>query len=113
MDNRKIEYPDYPGLGQKCNGCGMCCMLTVCQIGETITGITEGPCPLLLYGKQDKRFICGALTKESKKIIGQETVSAFSSALGIGRGCDSEILEQEAKLVNRFKDAVGWTQYKQ
>jgi len=106
----KIKYPDFPGFEEKCNGCGMCCMLTVCEIGEEITGFTEGPCPLLVYDKQDKRFICGALTKTAEKLIGQETVSAFSSALGIGRGCDSEISEQEAKLVNRFIDAVEWTQ---
>ena len=108
--NKNIDYPDFPGFEEKCNGCGMCCMLTVCGIGEEVTGITEGPCPLLLYDKQEKRFVCGALTKTAEKIIGQETVSAFRSALGVGRGCDAEIPKEEVDTVNRFKDLVEWTQ---
>ena len=75
--------PPPPDHGQPCNGCGVCCIQSVCQVG-VIAGAGEAPCGFLLF--HDGRFWCGIVEMERR--TGIEPMVA--TALGIGRGCDAD-----------------------
>lgn len=50
--------------GDPCNGCGKCCQIELCPIGEALFGRTEGPCPALEY--DHGRYWCGCIRNPRK-----------------------------------------------
>jgi hypothetical protein len=40
-------YARKPPHGSPCNGCGVCCMVTLCPLGQHIFGFELGRCPAL------------------------------------------------------------------
>lgn len=86
--------PEYPGYGKPCNGCGFCCAAQPCGLAEEFLGAKEGPCPAMEFA--DGRFRCGLVAHPSDYLgfpdFGNELVGGMiAEALGIGKGCDSEI----------------------
>lgn len=79
------EPLDKPRKGDACNGCGLCCRMQVCLVGQMRHGPdTPAPCPSLV--ESHGRTWCGVVIMEPA--IGEGRTIA--SALGIGRGCDSD-----------------------
>jgi len=84
-------FPKKPKFGEKCNNCGICCAVEICDVGEEIFGIDQkAPCPALMQVTECKtkktKLVCHIvmLEKASKlKPIIQEL-------LGIGEGCGME-----------------------
>lgn len=73
-----------PDFGNPCNGCGMCCIREVCDIGLMIYGDAQpAPCPALV--RKDGRFWCKVVLVEEAQ--GLPPIAA--EALGIGFGCDT------------------------
>jgi len=74
-----------PEYGDKCNGCGWCCMSEVCRIGKAVHGEDAvAPCPSLI--KANNRYWCSL-------VLGEDITrlpALIGNALGIGKGCCSE-----------------------
>lgn len=43
-----------PAHGRPCNGCGLCCYVTTCELGAAIFGTRAGPCPALGFDLDGK-----------------------------------------------------------
>jgi hypothetical protein len=54
--------PAHPGVGQPCNGCGLCCLWKPCPVGVVITRKTLGPCRALDWSAEQAVYRCGLLT---------------------------------------------------
>jgi hypothetical protein len=76
--------PPKPAYGAPCNGCGFCCAAQVCAIGRVAFPGAAAPCPGMLF--DEGRFRCKVVLVE--KAAGMEPLIA--TALGIGKGCDSD-----------------------
>ena len=92
-----VLTPHKPLWGEPCNGCGVCCQRSACEIAQKVAGDSEfGPCSLLEW--DGSRYRCGAL--RMALAMGEVAVSIIRSKLGIGYGCDSEVCAEDtaAKL---------------
>lgn len=43
------EAPAYPGTGQACNGCGLCCLAEPCPLGQLLSRRRHGACVALRW----------------------------------------------------------------
>lgn len=92
------ELPRKPAYGDACNGCGLCCTVTACDLAvafieEAETGVR---CPALEW--EGGRSWCGLIRNPAEYVspilwlsIGQN-VPAFKASVTsdlIGKGCDS------------------------
>lgn len=71
-----------PGHGAPCTRCGLCCMATLCDLGQHIFRRQIGPCPALSFDANGSR--CG--------LIDNGTASGRAAAavlVGSGTGCDA------------------------
>lgn len=57
-----------PAIGEKCNGCGLCCQVQVCSTGSFALGLVDklgdrasGPCPALT--PDGDRRVCGLVKR--------------------------------------------------
>lgn len=77
--------PAKPEVGSPCNGCGLCCHVQVCMIGQYVYDLppTAAPCPAIRY--IDGQVRCGVVMDEIAE-KGEEN-SMAAKALNIGRGC--------------------------
>lgn len=99
-----MVLPEKPPHGTPCNGCGGCCINTLCPLGQLLFGRQRGPCPALEIGVD--RADCGLVANPDKyaslKVkLGattQERSDAAKLTVGIGRGCDA-LIEGETQNV--------------
>lgn len=97
-----------PKFGDACNGCGYCCTMQPCMLAQEFLGCSTGPC--IALEKQAGRTVCGLVRNPLGYIFkaahpdadvdvleaapdldaSRELSSDLASALGIGRGCDSD-----------------------
>ena len=106
-----------PKIGEPCNGCGLCCKLSICYTGSFLLGFHSEfgqeriykECPALLQ-KNDGRFTCGLLENPLKflkksKYRTEVLKKYIAISIGAGAGCD-EILEddtpEEAKKLDKM-----------
>lgn len=80
-----LPYLTKPRRGEPCNGCGLCCSIEVCAIGEKIFGDVS-PCPALKYA--DGRTYCELVLMEKDE--NPRLPFMVHKALGIGKGCCSD-----------------------
>lgn len=88
-----IEIPpviiEKPKFGEKCNGCGLCCSMSICAIGKDFLGDVPAPCPMLTY--ENGRYWCGFVLMENEaQKIKQELKPLIAESLGVGLGCDAQ-----------------------
>lgn len=84
--------PAKPRKGEACNGCGFCCHMEICLIGQTYFPDTPAPCPAIVY--EDGKVRCGVVLWEAHHRKENPAYHPrFTEALGIGRGCDASDLE--------------------
>lgn len=85
-----------PKLGEKCNGCGICCTLQPCLIAQTLLDCVIGPCVAL--ERDENRTYCGLLRRPEHYLFGKDISLEDSGKLscelafmlGVGQGCDSD-----------------------
>ena len=78
-----------------CNHCGLCCIATVCPVGQTLMRIpAQGPCPALEWSPENPdQSRCGLITRP-EHYLSPAAIRAvrhhpqpLSEALGSGQGC--------------------------
>jgi hypothetical protein len=73
-----------PPHGAACNRCGVCCLVTLCEIGRAVYGRDRGPCPALRWDGPDSAC---KLTE-----LGPPNLNAAALVLvRAGEGCDCRI----------------------
>lgn len=97
---------DKPVYGQPCNGCGICCIAKVCELGVTLGD--DQNCKALVRGSEGG-FYCG-MVADPYRYMDEVDLSTWKSidaldggeagelalkalhaeALGAGKGCDSD-----------------------
>lgn len=79
-----------PPHGKPCNLCGICCMATLCPLGEHIFGRKIGPCPALTPEGEStpQAYFCGLTVNPD---IPEEMKEAAKLLIGAGQGCDARI----------------------
>lgn len=95
-----------PKIGEKCNGCGLCCMMQVCMNGAYVQRLVNalgetipGPCPALVRNN-DGSYACGIVLQPKKYIKGSKYPEEvlrknFAHMIGASRGCD-ELMEHDS-----------------
>lgn len=103
IDSVSLDKPVY---GDPCNGCGVCCIAKVCELGEALGD--DQNCKALIQNT-DRSFSCG-LVVDPYRFISEESLAVWKAvdamsdgnageqalresnaqALGAGRGCDSD-----------------------
>lgn len=95
-----------PKIGEPCNGCGLCCMVVMCNVGAYLMKKTNvwgerkvsGPCPALVK-KPDGMMLCGLVLTPEKYVKSKyrpEVVSReVSHVIGAGTGCDDLGIDEE------------------
>ena len=91
-----------PAEGAPCNGCGWCCISEPCLISKEKLGATD-KCPALEVAGD--RYACGLITNPGLYLgtpsFGDPILSQlFGEALGVGKGCDSSLSPNHARLQN-------------
>ena len=91
-----IQLPEHPlpakpRFMQKCNGCGLCCSVEICPIGELAFPGAAAPCPGIVF--KDGRTFCALVLAE--KDSGFPPIVAMM--LGIERGCDANDDDDEGR----------------
>ena len=93
-----MPLPPKPAYTHPCNNCGVCCTLSLCEIGKMAYPSGSAPCPSLVV--RDGRALCGFVLME--KAVGATPLIA--NALGIGCGCsmpDEETTEEQIEKFDR------------
>ncbi len=102
-----------PPHGQPCNRCGLCCVATVCPLGQVVFGRALGPCPALSY-EPDGKSVCGLVATPQR--FGLMTVlrhgakaaaDAASYLIGSGTGCDARF-NGEPPDVGFYEKLIAW-----
>jgi hypothetical protein len=80
-----------------CNGCGVCCMVTLCPLGQHIFGFELGRCPALTK-RDDATYVCGLVLDPAKyaptRAVTKGVAALRRAALlliGSGDGCDARL----------------------
>lgn len=80
-----------PAHGAPCNRCGVCCIATLCELGEHLFKKRAGPCPALVHNSEG--YACGVVQETSG-----EMREAALHLIGAAIGCDARF---NGEWVNR------------
>ena len=86
-----------PDVGFPCNGCGVCCVATVCCPGSYALGLVskwgdraKGPCQALV--EDGDKLVCGVMRRPTDWLNAERGPAvlrkAFGLLIGVGAGCD-------------------------
>jgi hypothetical protein len=79
------QAPAKPGVGEPCNGCGLCCLAEPCPLGMLLTLRRRGRCRMLVWSGAEQRYRCGVLARAGRlKPLAARWIAA-------GAGCDATI----------------------
>lgn len=86
--------PAKPPTGAPCNGCGACCALEPCPLGQWITRRRRGRCAALDWDAPAARYRCGVVAEPRRHVTWLP--AAWTRALALrwiaaGRGCDASL----------------------
>jgi hypothetical protein len=101
------QAPLKPGLGEPCNGCGVCCLLEPCPLGVLLSGSRRGECLALRWQSDAMHYRCGAITMPCE-VLSHRLPSVLAGfipvlawlmgkwarrwvAAGIGCDCDAQL----------------------
>lgn len=102
---------DKPKIGEPCNGCGICCMLHICNTGAFLLKKVKyfgekqlkGPCPALIDNK-DGTFSCGFVVSPGRFIRSKYRPEVISrtviTLIGAGTGCDEIGYDEDDPVEN-------------
>ena len=77
------QAPAKPRLGERCNGCGVCCLAEPCPVGRVVSARRRGPCRALRWDEAAARYRCGLMTNAPMRRLVGRWIAA-------GIGCDSD-----------------------
>jgi hypothetical protein len=104
-----------PAIGQSCNGCGLCCQITMCSIASFALSRVEnwgdrapGPCPAVT--KSEGKLVCGLILRPTDWLPkNKNSVTAIRDSMklciGSGFGCD-EAGEEPAATAQPALDEI-------
>lgn len=90
MPDYRTANPVKPRYQTPCNGCGICCTVSLCEPAELALGRdATAPCPFLQW--HNDRAWCGLVLAEQAAFdAGLLDKPRIAMSLGIGLGCDME-----------------------
>jgi hypothetical protein len=53
------DAPTKPAFGQPCNGCGVCCVVAPCPLGQVVSLRRHGACAALEWNEEHRIYRCG------------------------------------------------------
>lgn len=62
----RAEAPAKPAAGQPCNGCGLCCLVEPCPLGQWVSRRRHGRCRALQWQPAESRYRCGLLSQPQR-----------------------------------------------
>lgn len=83
--------PTKPSVGEPCNGCGVCCLAEPCPAGMVASGSWRGPCRMLRWDVQDRRYRCGLVDADATSTWARWRSAAARRWIGAGTGCDCSL----------------------
>ncbi|HEY0820635.1 MAG TPA: hypothetical protein VGD46_17745 [Rhizobacter sp.] len=94
------EAPSKPGLGQACNGCGVCCTAEPCPVGMLVSRRRTGPCDALVWSADEKRYRCAVASEPGRFVTRRWMAQALGRAarrlIAAGQGCDCDLTVETA-----------------
>jgi hypothetical protein len=102
IESRQIIFlhraaPLKPGLGESCNGCGVCCSAQTCPVARVLLLQWRGPCRALLWDGAAPHYRCGLLVSPMTYLRGLPRWSEsfvrrrVKRWIAAGAGCDSAV----------------------
>jgi hypothetical protein len=97
------DAPRKPALGQPCNGCGVCCLVEPCPLGQLLSRRRRGACAALRWDDGSALYRCGAMLAPNEVLRAAVPGRWLSSLLlpllrrlagrwiAAGRGCDCSL----------------------
>ncbi|GAA6143043.1 hypothetical protein [Hydrogenophaga sp. 5NK40-0174] len=91
------EAPLKPALGDGCNGCGVCCILEPCPLGQLVSRKRSGACKALRWDESQSLYRCGMVTDPDAVLgVRWKWASPVLRRLAMrwisaGSGCDAAI----------------------
>jgi len=95
--------PPKPALGQPCNGCGICCLVEPCPLGQLLSHRRRGACAALRWEDSSGLYRCGAILSPDEvlraALPGRRLPALLLPVLrrlagrwiAVGRGCDCSL----------------------
>jgi hypothetical protein len=81
-----MSLPNKPRYKEACNGCGICCAIELCPVGEMAFPGASAPCPALKLTPDGSRTYCQLVAMEQASGM----APLIQMVLGIGKGCSME-----------------------
>ncbi len=91
------DAPAKPALGVACNGCGVCCLLEPCPIGQLVSRRKTGQCVAVQWDADHSVYRCGMVTDPAAVMgKGWRWATPMIRRLALrwisaGSGCDADI----------------------
>ena len=105
--------PPKPPWGQPCNGCGVCCLVEPCPLGQLLSRRRSGACSALRWEEGTGRYRCGAMLAPAEVLraaVPGRWLQAWLLPLlrrlagrwiAAGRGCDCSLEVQRPTQSDR------------
>jgi hypothetical protein len=90
--------PAKPAPGEDCNGCGLCCAATPCPLGMLASRSVHGPCALLRWSDEHRRYVCGALVDATGVDVTGWRARLAARWIAAGAGCDCRLEPDEGAV---------------
>ena len=55
----RVDAPTKPAFGQPCNGCGVCCLVAPCPLGQIVSRRRRSVCAALVWNETQHHYRCG------------------------------------------------------
>lgn len=102
MPDSRVIYiqataPSKPALGEKCNGCGLCCLLEPCPLGMLVSRRRRGACIALIWIEEDQRYQCGMVQAPERFVplsgprMARWLQRLARRLISAGQGCDADL----------------------
>ena len=107
------DAPRKPALGQPCNGCGVCCLVEPCPLGQLLSRRRRGACAALRWDDAAGLYRCGAMLVPNEvlraAVPGRWLTSLLTPVLrrlagrwiAAGRGCDCSLVVERSAQSDR------------
>jgi hypothetical protein len=89
--------PAKPSLGAPCNGCGVCCLVEPCPLGQVLSRKRRAACDALRWDEAQGVYRCGALV-DAAGLLGSRWAWAAPWLrrlarrwIAAGVGCDASL----------------------
>lgn len=118
----QAAFDKKPPHGQPCTRCGLCCVATICPLGQHVFGRKIGPCPALSY--DDQGSICGLIADPMKWFpiraiaLGVDHLKkAARHLIGSSTGCDARFNGEKpdqafyARLIEHDRQTISLTRW--